>query len=166
MRRTNEISWPLVYLGALALAACSSEPSPIVPEVRGPIERMSVDPIAARDIISVYRKAHGLGAVTLDPALVRVAQAQADAMAARNLLSHDVSGGLSHRLDAAHVPMGYAVENVSAGYHATADVIAGWERSAGHDANLRDAHMRRMGFAAAAAPGTRYGTFWALVMTE
>ena len=153
------------FAAALALAACSTQVPP-APTSIGPVERVSVDPAAARDIISAYRKAHGLGPVALDPALARVAQLQADAMAAHNLLSHEVAGGLSHRLDAARLPMGYAVENVSAGYHGTSEVIAGWERSPGHDANLRDAHMRRMGFAAAAAPGTRYGTFWALVMTD
>ena len=150
---------------ALALAACSSSPLPTEPPLR-PVAKLGVDPAAAREIISAYRAAHGLAPVTLDPALVRVAQAQAETMAAHNQLSHEVAGGLSKRLDAAHLPKGYAVENVSAGYHGTSDVIAGWERSPGHDANLRDAHMRRMGFAAAAAPGTRYGTFWALVMTD
>jgi uncharacterized protein YkwD len=162
MRRLAK--WSAGLAAALVLAACSTQPPP--PSTIGPVERLSVDPAAARDIISAYRKAHGLGPVMLDPALARVAQAQADTMAAHNQLSHEVAGGLSHRLDAAHLPMGYAVENVSAGYHGTSDVIAGWERSPGHDANLRDAHMRRMGFAAAAAPGTRYGTFWALVMTD
>ena len=87
-------------------------------------------------------------------------------MAGKNNLSHDVAGSLDHRLDAAHHAKGYAVENVSAGY-ATADAaVAGWQRSAAHNANLLYRPMRRMGIAAADAPGTRFKTFWALVMTD
>jgi uncharacterized protein YkwD len=127
---------------------------------------VKLDPAAISRRVSAYREAHNLAPVTLDPGLIQFAQAQADAMARANLLSHEVAGSLSRRLDAAHHRKGYAVENVSAGY-ATADAaLAGWERSAPHNANLLYAPMRHMGIAAADAPGTRFKTFWALVMTD
>ena len=45
---------------------------------------------AARDMISLYRGNQGLNALALDPGLMAAAQAQADAMAARDKLSHEV----------------------------------------------------------------------------
>ena len=125
-----------------------------------------VEPAEASRRISAYREAHHLPPVILDESLIRIAQAQADAMAGANHLSHEIAGSLDHRLDAAHHRKGYAVENVSAGY-ATADAaIGGWQRSAAHNANLLYGPMRHMGIAAADAPGTRFKTFWALVMTD
>jgi uncharacterized protein YkwD len=44
--------------------------------------------------------------------------------------------------------------------------MAGWRRSPGHNANLLDPQMRRMGVATAYAPGTRYKVYWALVMSN
>ena len=66
-------------------------------------------------------------------------------MASANHLSHELAGTLDRRLNAAHHAKGYAVENVSAGY-ATADAaLGGWQRSPGHNLNLLDRKMRRMG---------------------
>jgi uncharacterized protein YkwD len=124
------------------------------------------DPAAAAIMISEYRREHALSAVQPDPALQKFAQAQADAMAARDLLSHEVEGNLVRRLEAANLRQRTAVENVSAGYFSLADVMGGWRRSPGHNANLLDPQMRRMGIATAYAPGTRYKVYWALVMTN
>lgn len=156
---------PLAAIVTLTLwqAGCGSTPTP---EPLIPTEVVKLDPVEVSHRISSYREAHNLTPVTLDPSLIVIAQAQADAMAGANHLSHEVAGTLDHRLNAAHHAKGYAVENVSAGY-ATADAaLAGWQRSAPHNANLLYGPMRRMGIAAADAPGTRFKTFWALVMTD
>ena len=127
---------------------------------------MRLDPGAFQHAVSAYREAHGLSPVTLDPGLMALAQSQANVMARSNHLSHEVAGTLDQRLNAARHAKGYAVENVSAGY-ATADAaLVGWERSAGHNLNLLDKKMHRLGIAAADAPGTRFKTYWALMMTD
>ena len=150
-------------VACLAMAGCGGAPSP-VPAI--PTELVKLDPVAISQRLSAYRRSHDLAPVTLDPTLIALAQAQADAMAGADKLSHDIAGSLDHRLNAARHAKGYAVENVSAGY-ATADAaLAGWERSAPHNANLLYGPMRHMGIAAAEAPGTRFKTFWALVMTD
>ena len=87
-------------------------------------------------------------------------------MAARDQLSHEISGNLAQRLRAAQLGQLTAVENVSAGYYSLADVVAGWRRSPLHDANLLDPPMRHLGIATAYAPGTRYKVYWALVMSN
>lgn len=156
----------LALAGLLALGGCLANAPEPVPDVAQPSVVVRLDPDAIARRISDYRAAHGLSPVTLDPGLMVLAQAQARAMAERNELSHEVSGSLDHRLNAAHHPKGWAVENVSAGYANADAALAGWQRSPGHNANLLERHMRRLGIAAADAPGTRFKTYWALMMTD
>jgi uncharacterized protein YkwD len=125
-----------------------------------------VDSSAARDMISNYRATHGLTRVAINPVLERVALDQALAMARADMLSHTVHGTLMARLDGAGVPNMAAIENVSAGYDSLAAAFSGWRQSPPHDANLLAANMRRMGIASAAAPGSRFKVYWALVMTD
>lgn len=149
---------------ALAASGCSLVPGTGEPPRR--VEVVAVDDAAALRLVSAYRQTHGLAVLALDPALRRVAQRQADAMAGANLLSHDVAGELPGRLAAEDLKRGAMAENVSAGYGSLDHALAGWQHSPAHNANLLFKPLRRMGIAAAAAPGTRYGTFWALVMTD
>ena len=150
----------------LALAGCSGLPEP------GPGPRvvaagpLPVDAEAAGRAIALYRAAHGLGGVAVDPALNRVAQRQADAMARADTLSHTLAGDLSARVEAEGLRRGAEAENVSAGYPTFARALLGWQHSPGHDANLLYHPIRRIGIAAASAPGTRFKTYWALVMTD
>lgn len=160
----------------LAFAACSStrelEPMPV--KVGGPpifyrslaTADAQVDPVAAREMISLYRANHGLGPVTIDPGLERAARTQSRAMAAANKLDHEVRGSLDSRLKAAGSPAGLAVENVSAGYHTLAEAFSGWRDSPPHNKNMLAKGVRRMGIATAYAPGTKYKVFWTLVMSD
>ncbi|ACB96781.1 CAP domain-containing protein [Beijerinckia indica] len=148
-----------------ALAGCAVAPqAPSQPLVAA--RALQIDPEAARGLISTYRGERGLAPVRLDPTLRTLAQDQADAMAKADHLSHEVQGPLSTRLARARLAQATAVENVSAGYATTQAVFVGWCRSPAHNANLLDPAMRRMGIAAAEAPGTRYKFYWALVMTD
>lgn len=158
----------LILLAAvLPLAGCLTSETPEAPITEphpSVVIRLDPDDVQAR--ITAYRRAHDLSPVTIDPGLMVLAQAQASAMASANHLSHEISGTLDHRLNAAHHPKGYAIENVSAGYADADAALLGWQRSPGHNANLLDTHMHRMGIAAADAPGTRFKTYWALMMTD
>lgn len=146
----------------LLLAGCAAQgPVPAAPPLPP-----HADPALAADMISQYRQAHGLGAVIPDPILQKLAQAQADAMAAQNVLSHTIAGTLTQRFDAADLARAKAVENVSAGYFSLPAALAGWRSSPPHNANLLSPKMRRLGIASAYAPGTRYLVFWALDMSD
>lgn len=153
----------LWLLWAAALGGCSV--APLTPPGTS-VSARAVDQAAAQAAISAYRRAHGRSEVALDPALQAVAQRQAEAMARADLLSHTVDGALPHRLAQGGADRSAAVENVSAGYATLDAALLGWRRSPAHDANLLFAPMRRMGIAAATAPGTRFKTFWSLVMTN
>lgn len=164
LRRILRAGTPV--LAALALAGCSALPVPDgAPRVVG-AGPLPVDVEAARRAIALYREAHGLGAVAVDPALTRVAQRQADAMARADTLSHTLAGELGARVAAEGIKRGAEAENVSAGYPSFERALLGWQRSPGHDANLLYRPIRRIGIAAASAPGTRFKTYWALVMTD
>ena len=103
-----------------------------------------VDAVAARDMISQYRRNHGLDPVALDTTLEAAAQTQSGAMAAANRLDHDVRAPLDTRLRSAGIPNGLAVENVSAGYHTLAEAFSGWRDSAPHNENLLAKGVRRV----------------------
>src|ERR1700731_5320768 len=80
----------VAIIGLLALAGCAAE---------APMEQPSMylnmadagaklDPLAAASMISLYRQNNGLGAVVVDPELVKIAETQSMAMASRNKLAH------------------------------------------------------------------------------
>lgn len=163
-RRGGRLRAALAAALGLCAAGCAGVPG--LETRHGPVAVLAVDEAEARQIISAYRHAHGLGDVALDPALHAVAQHQAAAMAGANLLSHTVAGPLPTRLATQGVERRAMVENVSAGYASLASAITGWRRSPAHNANLLFGPIRRMGIAASSAPNTRFKTFWALVMTD
>lgn len=156
----------------ITLGGCADSPAPRVESAEPSFYRhlnaanVKVDPVAARDMISIYRRNKGLGPVSIDPALQREAEAQARAMAKADKMSHDVRGPLMARLDSAGFQHNAAVENVSAGYLTLAEAFSGWRDSPPHNRNMLEPRMRRMGIATAYAPGSKYRVYWALVMTD
>ena len=125
-----------------------------------------VDPVAARDMISVYRHNNGLPTLSIDPALQAEARERVNAMARANAVGPSSRGSLSARLATAQAPRGVAVENVSAGYHTLAEAFSGWRESKPHNANMLNPRARRMGIATAYAPDSKYKVFWALVLSD
>jgi uncharacterized protein YkwD len=125
-----------------------------------------LDAQAAATMISLYRKNNGVGAVIVDPELMRVAEAQSQAMANRNKLDHDVKAPLPKRLQAAGYKAAVAVENVSAGYHTLAEAFSGWRDSPPHRANMLQSDVTKLGIAASYAPNTKYKVFWTLILAS
>ena len=115
-------------------------------------------------MISGYRSNNGLGGVTIDPELMRLATEQAYTMAARDKLDHDVGRPFQDRIQKSGFDAGVAVENISAGYHTLAEAFSGWRDSPPHRANMLNSHVTRMGIAAAYAPQSKYKVFWALIL--
>jgi uncharacterized protein YkwD len=118
----------------------------------------------AAAMISRYRAANGLGPVKPDPQLSAAARQQADAMAARGVMSHDVAGDFGSRMRAMGIVHVAAAENIGAGFHSVAAVLEGWQKSTGHRENLLMPNVTRIGLARRDAPGKPYGVYWALVL--
>ena len=155
--------------GLLVLSGCASSDIPMQqPSMYLNMTEpgAKLDPEAAATMISLYRKNNGLGAVVVDPELMRVAETQSQAMASRNKLDHDVKAPLPKRLQAAGYPSTLAVENVSAGYHTLAEAFSGWRDSPPHRANMLQMGVTKLGIAASYAPNTKYKVFWTLILAS
>jgi len=116
------------------------------------------------DMVSQYRRAHGLSTVKTDPQLTAIAERQAKAMAATGVMDHSVAGSFSSRIAGAH--SGIAAENIAAGTKTWNDTFRAWKNSSGHNANLLLAKADSVGFAVARNENTSYKTFWAMVIAD
>jgi len=152
----------------LLLAGCTSEAPVETPAMYVNMAEpgAKLDPVAAASMISQYRQNNGLGAVTVDPDLMQLAEAQSGTMASQNKLDHDVRAPLAKRLAAAGYPAALAVENVSAGYHTLAEAFSGWRDSPPHKANMLKSGVTKLGIAASYAPNTKYKVFWTLILAS
>jgi uncharacterized protein YkwD len=155
---------------ALALAAlggCTdSAPPPGQPTFYKDLAQPDavLDAEAAQSLISSYRGSNGLAPVTIDPELMRLAAAQAQAMAAKGRLDHDVGQPFQERVRKSGFDASVAVENIAAGYHTLAEAISGWRDSPPHRANMLNASVTRMGIAAVYVPKSKYKLFWSLIL--
>jgi uncharacterized protein YkwD len=116
------------------------------------------------EMISRYRREHGLSAVKIDPQLTAIAERQAKAMAASGIMDHDVAGPFASRMSG--VRAGMASENIAAGSKSWAETLRMWQASPGHNANLLQSKADSVGVAVARNEQTRYKTFWAMVIAE
>jgi len=113
------------------------------------------------ELISSFRVSQGLGGVTMDATLNRIAQEQATAMAARDLLDHEAAGSFSSRV--ASAGSRHAAENIAYGYDSFTKTLDQWIRSSGHRENLLMQGASRVGVASAKS-STTGRTYWALVI--
>ncbi|MPZ38901.1 MAG: CAP domain-containing protein [Rhizobiales bacterium] len=125
-----------------------------------------VDAGAAASMISGYRKNNGLGAVAVDPALMKLAAEHAKVMASRDKLDHHVGRSFSQRVAGSGYDAKAAYENIGAGYHTLAEAFSGWRGSPGHRTNMLQRNVTHIGIATAYAPRSKYKVFWALVLAS
>jgi uncharacterized protein YkwD len=159
----------VALFGLLVLAGCAADTK--IPDQPTMYVNMAaagavLDPVAAATMISLYRQNNSLGAVVVDPDLMKLAEQQSQVMAARNKMDHDVKAPLDKRLAASGYPATLAVENVSAGYHTLAEAFSGWRDSPPHRANMLKNGVTKLGIAASYAPNTKYKVFWTLILAS
>lgn len=116
---------------------------------------------SATELISNYRVSQGQGRVTRDSTLDRIARTQATAMAARDVLDHDVIGSFSSRMASSH--SGRAAENIAFGHDNFPKTLNQWIQSSGHRRNLLMKGASRVGVASAKSSKTGR-TYWAMVI--
>jgi len=126
----------------------------------------TLDAPTAASMISGYRHNNGLGAVEVDPDLMRLALDRARTMAAHDKLDRGASRDFNKSLAGAGFNSKKAVENISAGYHTLAEAFSGWRDSPPHRANMLNAGANRLGIAAVYSPQSKYKVFWALIMAS
>jgi uncharacterized protein YkwD len=133
-------------LVTLLLAGCASEVPVEAPSMYTDMATSGarLDAAAAAIMISQYRQNNGLGNVEVDPELMRLAEAQSQAMADKNKLDHDVRAPLAKRL-------------TGAGYQAA-------PVRPPHKANMLKSGVTKIGIAASYAPNTKYKVFWTMIL--
>lgn len=112
-------------------------------------------------MISDFRLKHGEKRVTLDSTLTRIAHDQAQAMAAKDVLDHDVLGRFTTRV--APAGAGRAAENIAYGYESFPKTLDQWINSSGHRKNLLLSGATRVGVASVKSAKTGR-TYWAMVI--
>ncbi len=157
-----------VMLALLALAGCGADYTPAQPSFYRDLAEpgAQLDAAAAASMISGYRTNNGLPAVTLDPGLTRLAEAQAEIMARRDKLDHNAGKPFVARLKASGYDAKTAAENIGAGYHTLAEAFSGWRDSKPHRANMLLKGATRMGIAAVYTPASKYKVYWTLILAE
>jgi uncharacterized protein YkwD len=131
--------------------------APPLPRPKPSLRATVADGAAA--LISAFRQQHGEGSVAISPALTRIAQEQANAMAGRDLLDHDVLAPFSSRMSRSH--FNRAAENIAYGHADFASTLKQWTNSTGHRANLL-LHGAKWVGVAHAQNGRR--TYWAMII--
>ena len=159
----------VLMLAIVALGGCSIDTQPkeepsFYRDLAQPGAQL--DAAAAASMISGYRANNNLPALTLDPALMQIAQARADGMARRDKLEHNAGKPFVARLKASGYGAKAAAENISAGYHTLAEAFSGWRDSKPHNANMLLSGATRMGIAAVYTPASKYKVYWSLILAE
>ncbi|MBV9556569.1 MAG: CAP domain-containing protein [Pseudolabrys sp.] len=160
----------LVLGAALVLTGCAAEN--YIPKEQPSFYRSMAQPgaqldaAAAASMISGYRANNGLSEVSLDPALMKLAEEQARAMAAKDKLDHDAKRPFVARLKASGYDAKTAAENIGAGYHTLAEAFSGWRDSPPHKANMLLKNGSRIGIAAVYTPASKYKVYWAFIIAE
>jgi uncharacterized protein YkwD len=141
---TGFARWQLAFAAALFTLTC-----PMAAQAASPAE-----------MISSFRHQHGEGKVTTDPALDRIAQEQAKAMAERDRMDHAVSKPFAYRV--ANLNAERAAENLAQGDATFAKALDQWIGSYGHRSNLLMHEGTRVGIASARSKSGEI--YWAMVI--
>jgi uncharacterized protein YkwD len=130
---------------------------PPLPHPKPPLQGVKADNPAA--LISAFRHENGEGSVVISPVLIRIAQEQANAMAARDLLDHNALAPFSSRIGRSGFSR--AAENIAYGHPDFASTLKQWINSSGHRANLLLYDAKWIGVAHAQNSHRHY---WAMVI--
>jgi len=147
------------------LAACTS----IVPPAPGPNSTASAPvQLTQGSIIAAInstRAANGKPPLRYNVKLEAAARSQANLMAAKDTLSHDLGVTLRQRVTNAGFE-GAVGENVAGGQSTLDQAIAGWLASPAHRDTLLSTKFQEFGLAVATVPANRkskYRVYWAFI---
>lgn len=115
--------------------------------------------------INGVRKANGKPPLAYNPKLEAAARSQANLMARKDQLSHDLGVTLRQRVTEAGYD-GAVGENVAGGQRSLEQAIQGWLDSPKHRETLLSTRFTEFGLAAASVDAgrkSRYGTYWAFI---
>lgn len=146
------------------LAACSS----VVAPMPGPGAGITPPQLTQGGILAAInsaRAANGKPPLRYNTRLETAARSQANLMARKDQLSHDLGVTLRQRVSAAGYD-GAVGENVAGGQKSLEQAITSWLNSPGHRDTLLSTRFEEFGLAVAAVPAerqSRYRIYWAFI---
>jgi uncharacterized protein YkwD len=153
-----------IVLGTGAsLSACASFGTIVPPGATTP---QMLDAATILAAVNEARRANGgHKPMTYNTALEAAARSQANLMASKDTLAHDLGVTLRERVTAAGY-IGAVGENIAGGQQTLQQAIEGWLNSPGHRATLLSDKFVEFGLAVArTAPSrkSRYGIYWCFI---
>ncbi|MEO5806689.1 CAP domain-containing protein [Devosia sp.] len=151
-----------IVLGAAGvLSACSGTIPRFIPQPDNRPEALTRDQILLE--INAVRQANGAPPWTYNVALEAAARSQANLMARKDELSHNLGVTLRQRVtDAGYI--GAVGENLAGGQKTLEQAIDGWMHSSGHRSTLLSPKFVEFGLAVArVGHKSRYGIYWAMI---
>ncbi|MBE3638683.1 CAP domain-containing protein [Mangrovicoccus algicola] len=116
-------------------------------------------------MLDAFRARNGLAPLVSHPLCEAAARAHAADLARRAVLSHGSGPGnmdtVAQRIAAQGYAWSFAAENVAFGQRDAAEVMAAWEGSPGHHANMASPLAVHFGFGGAS---NHIGPYWVLVL--
>jgi len=150
------------FAGLTLLGACSS----ITPPAPGPsLTPGQLTQAGILQAINRTRAANGRPPLLYNRSLETAARSQANLMASKDKLSHDLGVTLRERVRAAGYE-GAVGENVAGGQSTLDQAIEGWLNSPAHRETLLSTKFIEFGLAAATVSSdrkSRYRTYWAFI---
>ena len=155
----------MIVVTALLLTACSSVVAPAPGRnstATAPVQLSQGSILAA---INGTRAASGKPPLRYNVKLEAAARSQANLMAAKDTLSHDLGVTLRQRVTTAGYD-GAVGENVAGGQSTLDQAISGWLASPAHRDTLLSTKFQEFGLAVATVPANRkskYRVYWAFI---
>lgn len=158
----------LLVVGLSGLTACGALDSGKELEPQTVIVDVQVDTAVMLNSLNAYRKRYGQAPLVLDERLNAVSRDMALHIAQRDSMdtwAHSAFG-LSQRLDKARYPNYAGAENLGAGYADLSAAFDGWKGSKGHNKNLLNPHVTRVGIARANRSNGTWRHFWVMTLAR
>jgi uncharacterized protein YkwD len=162
------ISVLLLIVFSAALSACGALPGKSDLEDKTVLTDQPVDKAQMLSMINSYRQQKGLPALRHDPELDAVSQQMARHIAERDSMdtwAHSAFG-LSQRLDKAGYANYAGAENLGAGYADLSAAFRGWQGSEGHNKNLLNPYVTRVGIARTNRNNGKWRNFWVMTLSR
>ncbi|MEP4031227.1 CAP domain-containing protein [Roseibium polysiphoniae] len=158
----------LLLIAGLQLSGCGGLQSGKELEDAPVISNVPVDGNDMLAKLNSYRAANGLYPLTLDDTLNEVSIAMARHIAERDSMDTWAHSdfGLSQRLEKAGYRNYAGAENLGAGYASLDAAMAGWKGSAGHNKNLLNPYVTRVGIGRMVRSNGKWRNFWAMTLSR
>jgi len=159
----------VAIIGLLLLGGCAADtklPDTPTMYVNMASPGATLDPVAAASMISLYRQNNGLGTVIVDPGLMKLAEEQSQAMAARNKMDHDRQGSAGKAAGRVRLSCDAGGRKRVGRISHPGGSVSGWRDSPRTKANMLKNGVTKLGIAASYAPNTKYKVFWTLILAS